>query len=51
MAMPSAAEIEVEVADAEGVVLAFLALRERRDAVLLLDGMDLVAAPVRILCG
>ena len=32
------------MADAEGVVLGFLALRERRDAVLLLDGMDLVAA-------
>ncbi len=31
------------VADTERVVLAFLALRERRDAVLLLDGVDLVA--------
>ena len=32
------------MADAEGVVLAFLALRERRDAVLLLDRVDRVAA-------
>ena len=32
------------MADAEGVVLAFFALRERRDAVLLLDRVDAVAA-------
>ena len=32
------------MADAEGVVLAFLALGERRDAVLLLDRVDFVAA-------
>ena len=32
------------MADAEGVVLAFLALRERREAVLLLDRRDAIAA-------
>ena len=31
------------MADAEGVVIAFFALGEGRDAVLLLDGVDLVA--------
>ena len=45
IAMPSAARDRGgRMADAEGVVLAFVALRERRQAVLLLDRRDAVAA-------